>query len=66
MVGKNAAERIQRARLDEVIGSSERVTVEEYERLMALAPEAPPEIAPRPGVYRFTGISDHRRLYAGG
>jgi hypothetical protein len=38
IVGKNAAEQIQRARLDEVIGSRERVTVEEYERLMALPP----------------------------
>jgi hydroxymethylglutaryl-CoA synthase len=66
VVGKNAADRIRRARLDEVIGSRERVTVEEYERLMALAPEAPPEIAPRPGAYRFTGVSDHRRQYAGG
>jgi len=66
VVGKNAAERIQRARLDEVLGSRERVTVEEYERLMALAPEAPPDIAPRSGTYRFTGVKDHRREYAAG
>jgi len=66
VVGRNAAERIQRARLDEVIDSRERVTVDEYERLMALAPEAPPDIAPRPGTYRFTGVKDHRREYAAG
>ena len=65
-VGRNAAERIQRARLDEVIGSRERVTVEEYERLMALAPESPPDVPPRPGAFRFTGVKDHRREYAAG
>ena len=42
------------------------ITVEEYERLMALAPEAPPDIAPRSGTYRFTGVKDHRREYAAG
>jgi hypothetical protein len=42
------------------------VTVEEYERLMALAPESPPDIPPRPGAYRFTGVTEHRRQYAGG
>jgi hydroxymethylglutaryl-CoA synthase len=66
VVGKNAAERIQRARLDEVIGGRERVTVEEYERLMALPPEVPPEIAPGPAAFRFVGVKDHRREYAGG
>ncbi|HET9035518.1 MAG TPA: hydroxymethylglutaryl-CoA synthase, partial [Myxococcaceae bacterium] len=66
VVGKNAAEQIQRARLDEVIGSRERVTVEEYERLMALSPEAPPDISPKVGTFRFTGVTDHRREYAAG
>jgi hydroxymethylglutaryl-CoA synthase len=66
VVGKNAAEQIQRARLDEVIGSRERVTVEEYERLMALSPEAPPDISPKAGTFRFTGVTDHRREYAAG
>jgi len=66
VVGKGAAERIERAKLDEVIGGRERVTVEEYERLMAIPPEAPPDIAPRPGGFRFTGVQDHRRQYAAG
>ena len=66
MVGKNAAERIRRARLDEVLGARERITVEEYERLMALAPEAPMEIGPRPGAFRFIGVKDHRREYTVG
>ena len=66
VVGKNAAERIQRSRLDEVIGSRERVTVEEYERLMALPPETPPDIPPPPGGFRFVGVNHHRREYAAG
>ena len=66
VVGKAAAESIARARLDEVLGARERVTVEEYERLMGLPPDAPPDIAPAPGQFRFTGIQEHRRQYAAG
>ena len=66
VVGKGAAERIQRARLDEVIGARERVTVDEYERLMAFPPETPPDIPPAPGGFRFTGMHQHRRQYAAG
>ncbi len=66
MVGKGAAERIQRAKLAEVVGARERVTVEEYERLMAMSPEAPPDIAPAPGGFRFTGVQEHRRQYVVG
>ena len=66
VVGKNAAARIERAKLHEAIGSRERVTVEEYERLMALPPEAPPDIAPAPGGFRFVGMHEHRRQYAAG
>ena len=66
VVGKNAVERIRRATLDEVIGARERVTVEEYERMMALAPERPPEIPPAPGGFRFTGMHEHRRQYSAG
>jgi hydroxymethylglutaryl-CoA synthase len=66
VVGKGAAERIQRATLAEVLGARERVTVEEYERLMAMPPEAPPDIAPAPGGFRFTGMREHRREYATG
>ena len=66
VVGKAAAERIQRARLDEVVGSRERVTVEEYERLMAIAPESPPDIPPPPGGFRFVGVNHQRREYAAG
>jgi hydroxymethylglutaryl-CoA synthase len=66
VIGRDAAERIGRARLDEVLGARERVTVGEYERLMELPPETPPDIAPWPGTFRFTGIRDHRREYAAG
>jgi hydroxymethylglutaryl-CoA synthase len=66
VVGTVAAERIRCARLDEVLSGRERVTVEEYERLMAIPPETPPDIAPRPGGFRFTGVSEFRRQYAAG
>jgi hydroxymethylglutaryl-CoA synthase len=66
VVGKGAAERIQRAKLDEVIGSRERVTVEEYEHLMDISPHAPPDIPPPPGGFRYTGMHEHRRQYAAG
>jgi hydroxymethylglutaryl-CoA synthase len=66
VVGTGAAEQIQRARLDEVLSGRERVTVEEYERLMAIPPETPPDIAPRPGAFRFTGVKEYRRQYAAG
>ncbi|HSP19389.1 MAG TPA: hydroxymethylglutaryl-CoA synthase family protein [Myxococcaceae bacterium] len=66
VVGTAAAGRIQRAKLNEVVGSRERITVDEYERLMALAPDRPPEIPPPPGGFRFTGMHEHRRQYASG
>ena len=42
----------------------ERVSVEEYERLMGLT--APLGLAPAPGGFRFTGVDEHRRQYARG
>ncbi len=41
-------------------------TVDEYERMMALAPEKPPQIAPAPGGFRFSGVHEHRRQYSAG
>lgn len=66
VVGQGAAQSIARAQLDTIIEERERITVEDYERLMALPPDAPPAMAPAPGTFRFTGITEHRRQYAGG
>lgn len=64
VVGARAAQRIAAARLPEVLAARERITVAEYERIMALAPAAPPDEAPPPGGFRFTGVAEHRRQYA--
>jgi hydroxymethylglutaryl-CoA synthase len=61
VVGPRAAEQIARARLDEVLAGRDRVDVAEYERLMALPPEQPPQITPAPGAFRFRGVTEFRR-----
>jgi hydroxymethylglutaryl-CoA synthase len=66
VVVPRAAQRIAAARLPEVLAARERITVAEYERIMALAPTAPPDELPPPGGFRFTGVAEHRRQYAGG
>ena len=66
VVGPHAAEQIARARLDEVLSARDRVDVAEYERLMALPPEQPPQIAPSSGGFRFSGVTEFRRQYAAG
>lgn len=64
VVGPRAAERVKAAPLAEVLAGRERITIEEYERIMAMT--APLEGAPRPGSFRFTGVVDHKRQYACG
>jgi hydroxymethylglutaryl-CoA synthase len=66
VVGSRAAERIAAARLSEVIAARERISIAEYERIMALAPVAPPYEPPPAGGFRFAGVADHRRQYAVG
>ncbi|RYZ41167.1 MAG: hydroxymethylglutaryl-CoA synthase family protein [Myxococcaceae bacterium] len=65
VVGEKAAERMARADLDTVLAKRERVSVEEYERLMNLPYDAPEAIAPEPGTFRLAEIVEHRRKYAG-
>jgi hydroxymethylglutaryl-CoA synthase len=65
VVGPRADERIAEAKLDELLAARERITVEEYERIMARSPAAPLGEPPLPGGFRFTGIDAHRRQYTG-
>ncbi|AKQ65708.1 Hydroxymethylglutaryl-CoA synthase [Myxococcus hansupus] len=65
-VGEKAAERMAKADLDTVLAKRERISIEEYERLMKLPSDAPEAVAPAPGAFRLTEIRDHRRLYAEG
>jgi hydroxymethylglutaryl-CoA synthase len=63
VVGPRAHERIAAARLDELLAARERITIDEYHRIMALAPGAPLGEPPVPGEFRFTGVEEHRRQY---
>ncbi len=65
-VGEKAAERMAKADLDTVLAKRERISIEEYERLMKLPADAPEAVAPAPGAFRLTEIRDHRRQYAEG
>lgn len=65
VVGARAAERIAAARLGELLAARERISIDEYHRIMALGPGAPLGEPPVPGGFRFTGVEDDRRRYAG-
>jgi hydroxymethylglutaryl-CoA synthase len=60
VVGPRAAERMNGAPITEVLAARERITIHEYERIMALT--LPLEGA-KPGAFRFSGVVDHRRQY---
>jgi len=60
-IANAAAERIKASRIAEVLAVRERISVDEYERIMAMP--APAEEPPRPGMFRFTGVDAHRRQY---
>ncbi|MCW5807509.1 MAG: hydroxymethylglutaryl-CoA synthase [Deltaproteobacteria bacterium] len=63
VVAARAAERIARAAIDDVLAARERISVAEYERIMALPATSPLGAAPTDG-YRFVGVSGHQRQYA--
>ncbi|HMG53068.1 MAG TPA: hydroxymethylglutaryl-CoA synthase [Kofleriaceae bacterium] len=66
VVARGAPERIAAARLTELLVARERISIAEYERIMALPPTAPlasPSHAPDDAV-RFIGVSNHQRQYA--
>jgi len=60
VVGAAAAHRIADAHLADVLAARERISVAEYERIMALTT---PVVSPAKGGFRFTGVVDHRRQY---
>ncbi|HEX3766664.1 MAG TPA: hydroxymethylglutaryl-CoA synthase, partial [Kofleriaceae bacterium] len=69
VVAPGAAARIAAAQIDELLAARERISVVEYERIMALPPTAP--LVPWPGhasggQFRFVGVSNHQRQYASG
>jgi hydroxymethylglutaryl-CoA synthase len=64
VVGPRAAERVEAASLAQVLAGRERISIEDYERIMALTSPLPG--APRAGAFRFTGVDAFRRQYARG
>jgi hydroxymethylglutaryl-CoA synthase len=69
VVVPGARARIAAAQIDEMLAARERISVAEYERIMALPPTAP--LVPWPGhaaggQFRFVGVSNHQRQYASG
>lgn len=66
VVGAGAARSMARADVEAVLARRERVSMEEYERIMRLASDAPEALAPRPGEFRLTEIREHRRHYTAG
>ena len=64
VVSPRAAGRIAAAHIRDQLGVRERISVEEYERIMGLT--APLGQPPPLGGFRFAGVEDHRRQYARG
>ena len=66
VIGKDAAAHVAKAQLDMVLEGRRRVDMAEYETVMNMAYDAPPDVAPRAGAFRFVGMKDHRRGYVKG
>jgi len=64
VVGKAAAARIAAAKLGDMLDEREKISVTEYERIMAMAPTAPITDGPAGDGFRFTGVTNHQRQYA--
>ena len=67
VVGKRAAAQIAGTGIAQLLASRERISIVEYERIMALPPTSPLVPWPSPGndgVFRFVGVTNHQRQYA--
>jgi hydroxymethylglutaryl-CoA synthase len=64
VVGPRAAERASAASVSEVLAGREKISIAEYERIMAAT--APLGGGVRPGAFRFIGTLEHRRQYTRG
>jgi hydroxymethylglutaryl-CoA synthase len=66
VVGEGAARRMAQTDVETVLAKRERVSVEEYERIMRLASDAPEPLLPASGEFRLAELHEHRRIYASG
>jgi hydroxymethylglutaryl-CoA synthase len=66
VVGRRAAEQIAQTDVPGLLAARERISIAEYERIMALPPTAPLASWPHgasDGAYRFVGVTNHQRQY---
>jgi len=65
VIGRRAADQVAAAHISELLAARERISIAEYERIMALPATAP--LVPWPnasdGVFRFVGVTNHQRQY---
>lgn len=66
VVGDGAAEALRKVGVEALLEGRERIDVAEYERIMGLPVDPAPWEEPLEGRYRFVGVADGRRRYAGG
>ena len=66
VVGPRAAEVIARAGIDSILERRVQIGVAEYERIMGLASDMPPEDDAPPNGFRFAGVVENRRTYTRG
>jgi hydroxymethylglutaryl-CoA synthase len=67
VVARRAPERIAATNVPGLLAARDRISITEYERIMALPPTAPLAAWPHSasdGVYRFVGVTNHQRQYA--
>lgn len=65
LVSPRAASRIAEAHIADVLAARRRISIADYERIMALPPTVPLVPADRSDGFRFVGVTDHRRQYHG-
>ncbi|MFL5348424.1 MAG: hydroxymethylglutaryl-CoA synthase family protein [Hyalangium sp.] len=66
VVGEKAARRMAQTDVEAVLARRERVSIQEYERIMQLPYDAPESMAPAAGTFRLAEIRDHKRRYVEG
>jgi hydroxymethylglutaryl-CoA synthase len=66
VVGQRAPAAIANAGLDRLLSDRERIGVEEYTRILEIAPDRPLGTPPPTGAFRYAGTVDHRRTYTRG
>jgi hydroxymethylglutaryl-CoA synthase len=65
-IGSQAAQILRAAGIDEMLANRERIDVAQYEKLMrSPSPEAVPPSQLPSGTFRFVGVKENKRIYAG-